>query len=152
MTSRGNAMTEITTGTLPSKFRSAVASHFTAEVPRRADLYLLTPEITTALRRAPNPQHRILAEFEKHERIWKDETQFFSSPAQIYLHPSYARIIGLGWPAVQLILQSLMQEPADWFYALRALTGVDPVPHAAAGDMAEMTRAWLKWGEEHGLG
>jgi hypothetical protein len=71
---------------------------------------------------------RIALEFHKHERKWRRETIHVSSPYDKYLHPSYARIIGLGWPAAKLILESLQRRPADWFYALRAITGENPVP------------------------
>jgi hypothetical protein len=91
------------------------------------------------------------AEFGQHEAKWKDDTQYISSLTEKYLHPSYARIIGLGWPAASLILQSLGREPDDWFYALRAITGADPVPSDAAGDMPRMTAAWLDWGKRQGL-
>jgi hypothetical protein len=93
----------------------------------------------------------IATEFKRHERKWKRETRHLSDPAQKYLHPSYARVIGLGWPAVSLILRTLKRQPDDWFYALRAITGANPVTPAMAGDMPLMVRAWIKWGEQRGL-
>lgn len=140
-----------TTGTLPARYKPIIASQLTGGLPRRGNLYLLQQEITITPRRASTRQAALAAEFKKHEQIWKEETQFFSSPAQIYLHPSYARIIGMGRPAVQLILQSLVREPADWFYALRAITGANPVTQPMAGDMNKMTEAWLKWGAKRDL-
>jgi hypothetical protein len=94
---------------------------------------------------------RVASEFKTHERKWKKQTLHVSSPVDKYLHPSYARIIGLGWPAVAFILKSLKKEPADWFYALRAITGANPVTNPMAGDMRRMTDTWLKWGEARGL-
>jgi hypothetical protein len=96
-------------------------------------------------------EDRVAAEFQLHERKWKQQTRHISSPVDKYLHPSYARIIGLGWPAVSLILKSLKKEPADWFYALRAITGANPVADSVAGDVRRMTDLWLKWGEKRGL-
>ncbi len=90
-------------------------------------------------------------DFQKLEKKWKRETQYISAPTPKYLHPSYARIIGLGPVAVRMILESLEREPDDWFYALRALTGVNPVTPSMAGDMRKMTAAWLKWGRERSL-
>ena len=87
------------------------------------------------------------AEFKKHAKKWKRETAHLSSPAEKYLHQSYARIIGLGWPAAAFILKSMTKEMDDWFYALRAITGANPVTASMAGDMRQMTAAWLKWGE-----
>ncbi len=90
-------------------------------------------------------------EFKKHEKKWKRDTQYSSSLTDKYLHPSYARIIGMGQPAVPLILRSLKQQPNDWFYALRAITGANPVRSADAGDMQKMSQAWLTWGRKGGL-
>ena len=91
------------------------------------------------------------AEFRKHEKKWKRDTQYTSSLSEKYLHPSYARIISLGWPAVPMILASLQREPDDWFYALRAITGVDPVRATHAGIMPKMSETWLNWGRQRGL-
>jgi hypothetical protein len=90
-------------------------------------------------------------QFRKHEQKWKRETRHVSSPTDKYLHTSYARIIGMGKPAASLILGSLRREPDDWFYALRAVTGANPVTAAMAGDMKRMTAAWLHWGRQEGL-
>ncbi len=90
-------------------------------------------------------------EFTKHERQWKRDTRFTSSLADKFLHPSYARIIGMGWPAVSLILKSLERQTDDWFYALRAITGADPVNAKDVGHISKMAQAWLRWGRERGL-
>jgi hypothetical protein len=45
------------------------------------------------------------------------------------------------------ILRSLQQEPDDWFYALRAITGENPVPASSAGDMRAMSEFWLRGDE-----
>jgi hypothetical protein len=79
-------------------------------------------------------------------------TRHLSSPTDRYLHPSYARIIGLGLAAVPLILEAMKRDPDDWFYALRAITGVNPVTAAMAGNMKKMTEAWIRWGENNGFG
>jgi hypothetical protein len=63
----------------------------------------------------------------------------------------YQRIIGMGMPAVPLILDELRRQPDQWFWALEAITEENPVPPEAAGIVAEMARAWIEWGERHGL-
>jgi hypothetical protein len=93
----------------------------------------------------------VAIEFKKHAKRWQRETRHISSPNQKYLHQSYARIIGLGWPVVKPILQALQQQPDDWFYALRAITGKNPVTARMAGDLTEMSKVWIKWGRERGL-
>ena len=57
----------------------------------------------------------------------------------------------MGPPVVPLILQSLKKQPNDWFYALRAITGANPVRSADAGDMQKMAQAWVTWGKKRGF-
>ena len=94
------------------------------------------------------PIHRKFANL---AATWKEEVGYTSSLSDLVLSPSYQRIIGLGPRVVPSILVALYREPDHWFWALNALTGVDPVPTSAAGDLAAMTKAWLHWGEEQGL-
>jgi hypothetical protein len=84
--------------------------------------------------------------FERLAKEWLEETMFISSPAEKYLHPSYARIIGMGMEAVPLILHQLEKRTGDWFYALRAITGENPVTSDIAGNMPKMRDMWLAWG------
>jgi len=39
-------------------------------------------------------------------------------------------------------------DSAEWFWALNAITGTDPVP--AGSTFQEAAEAWLKWGRERG--
>lgn len=97
------------------------------------------------------PDSNLTQEFERHEKEWKEDTRYTSSLSDKYLHPSYARIIGMGFKAVPLILRSLAREPNDWFYALRAITGTNPVRTSDVGKIEAMKNAWLKWGKARGL-
>lgn len=54
----------------------------------------------------------------------------------------------MGEGAVPLLLAELRREPDDWFWALHAITGANPVPAASRGDLRAMTEAWLQWGIE----
>jgi hypothetical protein len=81
-------------------------------------------------------------------RDWKRESKFASSPNQMFLLPSYQRIIALGPSAIPLILQDLLREPNHWFWALAALSGENPVPANDSGDIQAMTRAWIEWGRK----
>lgn len=67
------------------------------------------------------------------------------------MHPAYQQIIGMGPDALPLILRDLADEPAPWFWALRAITGEDPVPEAERGDVDRMVEAWLSWGMRRNL-
>jgi hypothetical protein len=81
---------------------------------------------------------------------WRDETQILSSTTSKAMHPAYQQIIGLGPEALPLILKELSERPSHWFWALKSITGEDPVPPADAGNIRQMAQAWLRWGREHG--
>jgi hypothetical protein len=82
---------------------------------------------------------------------WKQGTRFLSSIHDMVTHPAYLQIIGMGREAVPLLLAELRREPDHWFVALQAITGTNPIPPSACGDVQEMTEAWLAWGEQLGL-
>lgn len=83
-------------------------------------------------------------------RQWKQDNLFESSPWRMAAHPAYQRIIGMGQPAVPLILQQLAREADFWFEALVAITGEQPVPPEHAGNIEAMRQDWLGWGREQG--
>jgi hypothetical protein len=41
------------------------------------------------------------------------------------------------------------REP-HWFATLRQITGANPIPKEAAGDVPQMIAAWLGWAKGHG--
>ena len=82
---------------------------------------------------------------------WKSKTRHLSNTAQIALVFSYQQIIGMGPDVVPLILRELRQQTDHWFWALEAITGENPVPPDAAGDMRASADAWLEWGQRNGL-
>ncbi len=90
-------------------------------------------------------------EFSSHAKKWQEDTAFLSSLEDIALHPSYQRIIGMGRDALPLIFKDLQKSPNHWFWALYFITGENPVPAAAEGNMQAMAEAWLAWGKERGL-
>lgn len=96
---------------------------------------------------------RTMAErrFKKLAKTWKAETELISKVARRSMHPAYQKIIGMGEPAVPLILKDLsVNGPDDWFWALTAITDENPITEEIAGDMAAMTEAWLQWGRNAG--
>ncbi len=95
---------------------------------------------------APNSEEKFRALAAR----WKAETSFTSSTTEMAMHPAYQQIIGMGPVVVPLLLRELEQNPDHWFWALRAITGADPVPEASRGRIKEMAEAWLRWGQEQG--
>jgi hypothetical protein len=81
---------------------------------------------------------------------WRKETGHLSSLTQRAAHPAYQRIIQMGPPAVELLLEELQRRPDNWFDALYAITGHDPVAPAERGRMSEMVAAWVHWGKANG--
>jgi hypothetical protein len=95
-------------------------------------------------------EEHLESEFRRHARQWSGETAHLSSETQIVLHPSYQRIIGMGPAVLPFIFRDLKEQPRDWFWALNAITGEDPVSPEDAGVVPRIVEAWLRWGGEHG--
>jgi hypothetical protein len=82
---------------------------------------------------------------------WKERSRYISNTAQLAVLKPYQQIIGMGLPAVPLILAELQQEPDQWFWALEAITAENPVPPEAAGRVGLMAEAWIDWGRQRGF-
>src|ERR1700758_1219807 len=78
------------------------------------------------------------AQFERLAARWREESQFMSSVTDMVMLPSYQRIIGMGREAVPLLLRELERDPDNWFWALQAITGEDPVPASDRGALPKM--------------
>ena len=91
-----------------------------------------------------NPETRFLTL----KTQWEADTATMSSAAEIAMHPAYQQIIGMGETAVRLILVEMKKKPGHWFWALKSITGEDPILLEQRGRMKEMTQAWLRWGGE----
>ena len=103
--------------------------------------------------RAPvsRQQETVQQKFERLAAQWREETLFDSSVLRMSMHRAYQQIIGMGPLAVPLLLRELKRGPNHWFWALHAITGVDPVPQSDRGKVQAMAAAWLRWGEEQGF-
>ncbi len=90
------------------------------------------------------------AEFNRLAAEWRAQTGMLSLVTHKSMHPAYQRIIGMGPPVVPLILRDLEQKPDHWFWALRAITGDNPVKSEQRGRMKQMAQVWIQWGKGHG--
>jgi hypothetical protein len=95
-------------------------------------------------------QIRLEENFAKLAETWYLETLHSSGYLDKILHTAYQQIIGLGKDVIPFILRELQDEPSEWFWALRALTGEDPTTEDMAGKRDELAEAWLNWGKENG--
>jgi hypothetical protein len=81
---------------------------------------------------------------------WEADTAMLSSVTEIAMHPAYQQIIGMGPLAIPYILNEMKVRTGHWFWALKSITGEDPVPLGSRGKIAEMTKVWVSWGEKQG--
>ena len=99
---------------------------------------------------APEPSTQVERRFRELVRQWKEATAFMSSATDMATHPAYQQIIGMGKEALPLLLDELRREPDHWFWALKAITGEDPVALADRGKVGRMAQAWLDWDKKRG--
>ncbi|HTV41570.1 MAG TPA: hypothetical protein VMF08_13390 [Candidatus Sulfotelmatobacter sp.] len=88
-----------------------------------------------------------LERFRELAKAWKTDVRFLSDTNEICSHPAYQEIVGMGILALPFIFAELEREPDNWFWALKAITGRDPVPENQRGNLELMTKAWLGWAE-----
>ncbi|WP_413279222.1 hypothetical protein [Floridanema evergladense] len=81
---------------------------------------------------------------------WKSETAPLSVITQKVIHPAYQQIIGMGEDVVPLLLRELEKRPDHWFWALKSITGANPVKSEHRGRIKLMAQDWLEWGRENG--
>lgn len=96
------------------------------------------------------PAETVEERFRRLAAVWHRETDFLSSMAESSRHPAYQQIIRLGPDVVPLLLRDLEENHTHWFDALRAVTGADPVPPSAGGNIPKMAEAWLTWARGRG--
>ena len=81
---------------------------------------------------------------------WRADTAALSSTTEIVMSAPYQTIIGMGAPAIPMILRELESEleagqPDNWFWALRFLTRENPVRSEDRGNRKAMAAAWVDW-------
>ena len=82
--------------------------------------------------------------------LWKSECGHDSFLTDLVIHPAYQQIIGMGEQAVPLLLEEMRARPDHWDWALRSITGSDPVPKESWGKLREIAAAWVAWGKTRG--
>jgi hypothetical protein len=96
------------------------------------------------------PRETTAERFRRLAVLWEEETGHLSSMTSASKHPAYQEIIKLGWDVVPLLLRDLEENESHWFVALREITGANPIPPSASGNVPEMVKAWLQWASGHG--
>jgi hypothetical protein len=118
-------------------------------------LTLILTRILEASRHFSSPLSRYQTSvgelFAELKEQWKTDTEFFSSTDAIALHPGYQRIISLGRTVLPFLLRDVEGGEAQWFWALKAITGIDPVDPKHRGNRRLMASDWLRWAREEGI-
>lgn len=118
--------------------------------PKRTSYFPSTRYVRVVLMSDRPANLAITGLFEELVSQWRPRSLVTSSIHQVVLTPAYQSMIGLGRPALPLLLDRLRTEGGPhWFWALRSIARVDP---AANTDTVEEARAqWLDWAKETGL-
>ena len=90
------------------------------------------------------------SKFDKLAKEWRENRPWNAEITELSMQSSYQAIIGMGYDAVPHILYELRRQPDHWFWALYAITGVNPVPESSEGRLSEMAQAWIDWGIRNG--
>jgi len=93
----------------------------------------------------PSEEYNIREKFMSLYKSWKNDTALLSSITEKCIHPSYQQIIGVGSNVLPYIFEMLSDRFDHWFWALKAITGADPVDQADKGNIKKMREAWLNW-------
>jgi hypothetical protein len=107
--------------------------------------------MTTSTLPPTSPELHLEKVFDELAQRWRRERGPSSSTTEIALCPSYQRIIGLGPQVLPFLFRELERDPDHWFWALKSITGADPVPNSSRGKLHEMAHHWLEWGRQQGF-
>ncbi len=88
-------------------------------------------------------------QFQRLATEWRRDTEVLSSVTDMAMLPAYQQIIGMGKSVLPLVFRELEARRDHWFWALKAITGTDPVPPDDRGDVHRMAAAWIRWAHEH---
>lgn len=105
---------------------------------------------STPVTRTPGgqPPETLEDRFRELAEEWHKAVAYHSSSTVRSNHPAYQEIIKLGPEVVPLLLRDMEANHTHWFTALRRITGADPVPESAAGNVPKMVGAWLDWAKD----
>jgi hypothetical protein len=117
---------------------------------RQIETLLITVPSVTAVGDASAEASSLESRFHHLAAQWKQETRGLSSTTALSMNPAYQQIIGMGQAIIPLLLRELEARSGRWFWALKSITGTDPVPPEHQGQTRAMTEAWLTWGRGQG--
>jgi len=117
-----------------------------AEIFKTRELIIIELSCSTAL---THQKENLAIKFNQLSSEVIEDCIMVSSPTNIALHPSYQKIIGLGEDAIPLLIKELNNQPTFWFWALQAISGINPVPKYERGKISVMVKRWKRWAKEN---
>jgi hypothetical protein len=84
-------------------------------------------------------------------RLWRKDTTAVSVDSRKREHPAYRQIVAMGVAVLPFLLRELERMSAHFDMALQEITGANPVPTNARGDMNRVRKAWLRWAKDHNI-
>ncbi len=130
----------------PSPCDDEVSAWFSTDWTDNVILVLSTDAAPSATIRPLSLEEK----FRDHAARWERETGYLSSTPKKILHESYQAIMAMGPDVVPILLRDLQTTQRSWFWALRHLTGADPIPPEDRGRLDKMIAAWAAWGKKEG--
>src|SRR5262249_15515978 len=94
------------------------------------------------------PMESSAAKFARLRTAWRRETAHLSKMKDLAMAKSYQAIIGMGKPALPLIMEELRIRPHWWFWALEMITEANPVKPEHRGHLMNMREDWLAWWDQ----
>lgn len=110
----------------------------------------VTEDVTPKAHLVVDSEKKDWFKFQNLVKKWRAERGVRSSINEAAMMLAYQEIIGMGENAVPLIIAQLKSEdddPDQWFWALRAITGENPVKTEDQGNFRKMAQVWLQWAE-----
>ena len=131
-----------------SRVTTADTSHQEVVITQ-ASLNIPTNTVTVVSSRVvPLPTAEDEQKFRQLAGRWREETRALSSDSDIVANFAYYQIIGMGERALPFIFNEMQAHGGRWFWALRAITGENPVRGEDRGNVRRMTETWLDWAHE----
>ena len=135
-----------------SKYKQGKGSvQFPIEEPMPLELIARMVKFKAEEARAKGHKQELKERFDFYNSIWKSETSFSSSIAEITNNSAYRSIIGLGQEVVPFIIDDLKATDNHWFYALEVLTGQNPIKENHKGIVPLMKDDWMEWAKANDL-
>lgn len=80
---------------------------------------------------------------------WKSETLYYSSSSHIFNNSAYREIIALGSKTIPWIIRELKKTNDHWFYALKKISGENPINPDHYGIIPKMKEDWIEWAQKN---